>query len=265
MLPSNELFVRPAKREDCFEIARLFLMASDGLAEYIWSQMAEPGESLIEAGARRCSGEAIACSYQNCFIAELANTPVGMLNSFAMEERDCPDDLRADPVLQPFVELRDYGSLFVSGVAVYPEHRGHRIGTRLLATAEQQALSYGLPRLSLICLEQNQGATRLYSRTRFPRNQPPTARSPSGLAVEPRRRRIAGKAGGSRPPLTCTRYLVVPDARTPVLFRSAILVARPIPSASSASTPPAACPSAAGRRGSPRRCRARGASAGAAG
>jgi hypothetical protein len=58
VLRTNALFIRPARREDCFEIARLFLMASEGLAEYIWSRMAEPGESLIEAGARRCSGEA---------------------------------------------------------------------------------------------------------------------------------------------------------------------------------------------------------------
>jgi ribosomal protein S18 acetylase RimI-like enzyme len=65
------------------------------------------------------------------------------------------------------VELRDYGSLFVSGVAVFPEHRGRGIGTRLLATTEQQAVSYGLTRLSLICLEQNQGAMRLYSRLGF--------------------------------------------------------------------------------------------------
>jgi GNAT superfamily N-acetyltransferase len=148
VLPSNALFIRPARREDCFEIARLFLMASEGLAEYIWSRIAEPGESLIEAGARRCSGEATGCSYQNCFITELANTTVGMLNSFPMEERDGPDDLNADPALRPLVELRDYGSLFVSGVAVYPEHRNRGIGTRLLATTEQQAVSYGLTRLS---------------------------------------------------------------------------------------------------------------------
>jgi GNAT superfamily N-acetyltransferase len=163
------LFIRPARGEDCFEIARLFLMASEGLAEYIWSRMTEPGESLIETGARRCSGEAIACSYQNCFIAELANTTVGMLNAFPMEERDRPDglNLNADPALRPLVELRDYNSLFVSGVAVYPQHRGRGIGTRLLAIAEQQAVSYGLTRLSLICLEQNQGAMRLYARLGF--------------------------------------------------------------------------------------------------
>ena len=103
----------------------------------------EPGESLIEAvpvGAPR----GYRVPYQNCFIAELANTTVGMLNSFPMEERDGPDDLSADPALRPLVELRDYGSLFVSGVAVYPEHRGRGIGTRLLATTEQQAVSYGL-------------------------------------------------------------------------------------------------------------------------
>jgi GNAT superfamily N-acetyltransferase len=194
----HALAIRPARREDCFEIARLFLMASEGLAEHIWSRMAGPGESLIEAGARRCSGEAIACSYQNCFIAELAHTTVGMLNAFPMEEREDPDDMAADPVLRPFfIELRDYGSLFVSGVAVDPQHCGLGIGTWLLATAEQQA--YGLTRLSLICLEQNERAMRLYSRLGFreidrrPLIAHPVWRSRQG------RRRVADKAGGRSP------------------------------------------------------------------
>jgi ribosomal protein S18 acetylase RimI-like enzyme len=90
-----------------------------------------------------------------------------MLNAFPMEERDGPDDMAADPVLRPFVELRAYGSLFVSGVAVDPQHRDLGIGTWLLTTTEQQAASYGLTRLSLICLEQNKRAMRLYSRLGF--------------------------------------------------------------------------------------------------
>ena len=167
MLPNNALFIRPARREDCFEIARLLLMASEGLAEFVWGSMAQPGESPIDTGARRCATDAITCSYRNCFIAELANTTVGMLNSFPMEKRENSDDQRDKGISQPFIELQDYGSLFVAGVVVYPNRRGRGIGSRLLATAEQQAVFFGLDRLSLICLEQNQDAMRFYNRLGF--------------------------------------------------------------------------------------------------
>ena len=49
----ERLRIRQAVKKDSAEIARLFLISSDGLAEYIWSQAAEPGESVAAAGARR--------------------------------------------------------------------------------------------------------------------------------------------------------------------------------------------------------------------
>ena len=48
----NLVEIRPAGVADSAEIARLFLISSDGLAEYIWSRMAEPGETAEQAGAR---------------------------------------------------------------------------------------------------------------------------------------------------------------------------------------------------------------------
>lgn len=42
-----------ARRGDAIEIARLFLISSDGLAAYIWGCHARPGQSLDEVGAAR--------------------------------------------------------------------------------------------------------------------------------------------------------------------------------------------------------------------
>ena len=39
----QQVNIRQAVKEDSVDIARLFLISSDGLAEYIWSQVAEPG------------------------------------------------------------------------------------------------------------------------------------------------------------------------------------------------------------------------------
>jgi hypothetical protein len=94
--------IRPARREDSRKIAELFLISSDGLAEYIWNQVAERGETPLDAGARRYARDAVAFSYQNCFIAEVDGAVVGMAHSFPMDA-DPSAEPETDPVLRPYV------------------------------------------------------------------------------------------------------------------------------------------------------------------
>lgn len=155
--------IRPAVKADAAAIARLFLISSDGLANYVWSKIAAPGESLEAVGAKRYAREKTAFSYENCLMAEANGKTAGMLHSFAMEES--PDaEPESDPVLRPYMELEDYGSLYVSGVAVVEEYRGQGLGSALMAAAEARAKAMGLPRVSLICFERNKGAYGLYQR-----------------------------------------------------------------------------------------------------
>ena len=75
-----------------------------------------------------------------------------------------PEDLEGvNPVFRPLLELEDLivGSRYINVLAVYPEHRGKGIGSRLLTQAE--ALSRGR-RMSLIVSDSNHGAIRLYER-----------------------------------------------------------------------------------------------------
>ena len=162
----SQVTIRPAKREDSRTIAELFLISSDGLAEYIWSKVAEAGESPLEAGARRYARDGVAFSYQNCVLAEDDGTVIGMAHSFAMDA-DPGAEPEADPVLRPYAELEDYGSLYLSGVAVFTEHRGRGIGTRLMAAVDERARALSRPRVSLLCFERNEGAMRLYRRLGF--------------------------------------------------------------------------------------------------
>lgn len=158
--------IRPAARDDSGTIAALFLISSDGLAEYIWQQVAEPGESVLEAGARRYARRDAEFSYEHCLIADRDGAALGMAHSFPM--RVDPDAARGDdPVLRPYAELEDDGSLYLSGVAVFPEHRGQGIGSRLMSAVTDRAAKSGLPRVSLICFERNAGALRLYRRLGF--------------------------------------------------------------------------------------------------
>lgn len=144
------------------------MIASDGLAEYIWSRIDAPGLSLLEIGERRYARENTAFSYQNCLVAEKDGTVIGMVHSFPMHKPAADSGSGdIDPVLAPYNELEDYGSLYVSAVAVFHEHRGFGIGTRLLEEARRRARTLGLDRLSLICFEKNARAMRLYQRLGF--------------------------------------------------------------------------------------------------
>lgn len=157
--------IRPAVRGDCRAIAELFLIASDGLAHYIWGRANPTGLPPLEVGAQRYAREGVAFSYQNCAVAEVDGAVAGLLHSFPMRSPVAEDDdAEPDPVLQPYSELEDHGSLYISAVAVFAQYRGLGIGSRLLATAERRAQRLSQPRLSLICFEGNHGAMRLYQR-----------------------------------------------------------------------------------------------------
>ncbi len=157
---------RQAVKEDSADIAQLFLISSGGVGEYIWSKVAEPGESILEAGARRYARESVAVSYENCLMAELDGVTVGMAHSFGMEE-DPDAEPESDPVLKPYSELEDYGSLYLSSIAVVAQHRNAGIGKALMEAVNQRARDLSLPRISLICFDRNEGAMRLYRRLGF--------------------------------------------------------------------------------------------------
>ena len=157
--------IRQAVREDCARIARLFMMASDGIAEYVWSRVDAPGLSLLEIGERRYAREGTAFSYQNCLVAEKEGAVIGMLHAYPMQAQDAGDRAApTDPVLAPYAELEDYGSLYISALAIFHEYRNLGIGTRLLDEARRRARALGLARTSLICFEKNAKALRLYQR-----------------------------------------------------------------------------------------------------
>lgn len=46
----SRVWFRPASKADCGIIAQLYQISSDGVADYIWSQIAENGEDIIDVG-----------------------------------------------------------------------------------------------------------------------------------------------------------------------------------------------------------------------
>jgi ribosomal protein S18 acetylase RimI-like enzyme len=109
-------------------------------------------------------------------LAEADGRVIAMLHSFVMPPRnetgdEIGDEAAAndngepvDPVLQPYAELEDPGSIYVSGVAVTPEHRGRGLGRELMEQARARAEALDLSWVSLICFEANETAMQLYRR-----------------------------------------------------------------------------------------------------
>ncbi|MCV0395792.1 MAG: GNAT family N-acetyltransferase [Rhizobiaceae bacterium] len=156
--------LRHATATDAGEIAKLFLISSDGLARYIWSRIARPGEALEDVGAARYARGGVAFSFENCLVATDGDgLVVGMAHAFEMEPRQ-PGDIEDDPVLRPYAELEEPGSLYLSGLAVHEGHRGLGIGAQLMNRVEAQASAGGLPSVSLICFEANKLAMSFYRR-----------------------------------------------------------------------------------------------------
>ncbi|HSS62987.1 MAG TPA: GNAT family N-acetyltransferase [Gammaproteobacteria bacterium] len=161
---SSAVSLRAAEKSDCRTIAALYRISSDGVADYIWSKLAEPGEDLLDVGRRRYEREESVFSYRNCTVAVLEGEVLGMLIAFPMRVDEKAGEEESDPVLAPYGKLEEDNSYYICGVALFPPYRGHGLGSRFLELAENQARERKLPKLSLIVFEQNAGARRLYER-----------------------------------------------------------------------------------------------------
>ncbi len=157
--------IRPASKADSRKIAELYRIASDGVSDYIWTKLAEPGEDILDVGQRRYEREDTVFSYRSATVVERDGKIIAMLVSFPMIiDKNYVEE---DPVLAPYSALEEPDSYYICAMAVFPEYRGQRIGHRLLRLAEDKARNNALTRLSLIVFERNEGAKRLYERNGY--------------------------------------------------------------------------------------------------
>lgn len=160
----TQILFRDAEQADAREIAALYRLAAGGVADVIWDALKEPGEELLDAGARRYAREDADFSFQNCAIAECRGRPVGLLHAYPMYTDPAFDPATVDPVLRPYAELEEDASYYISGIALEPEYRGRGMGTKMLRLAELRAMTRGLAKMSLIAFEANKASVRLYER-----------------------------------------------------------------------------------------------------
>ena len=158
----DEVEFRPAKKIESRKIAELFSIASDGVADYIWSKTAGDEGDILDVGQKRYENPDLDFSYKNCIVAEYKNEIVGMLVAFPMNVDVNKDFSESDPVLLPFEKLEEDNSFYICGVAVYEKFRGKGVGSAFMELAELRTRELGLSKLSLIVFEQNKGAKKLY-------------------------------------------------------------------------------------------------------
>jgi ribosomal protein S18 acetylase RimI-like enzyme len=145
---------------DAREIARLFLMSSDGMAEYIWRKIDPDASDILSVGEMRYARKDADFGYGNCLMADTAGEIAGMVHGYSMA--DDPGEPDTDPVLRPYSELEHPGSFYIAGLAVHDRHRRSGIGRDLMKLAEVQARKLGHKAISLICFTENKAAMSLY-------------------------------------------------------------------------------------------------------
>lgn len=157
---------RPAQASDAPEIARFFQLTSEGMADYIWSKLAAPGEALLSVGAARYAREQGDFSYKNCLMATVEGRVIGMMHSYALRASAEPH-VETDPVLAPYADMEIPDTLYISSLALDEAWRSQGLGVEFLRHAQQRAEAAGLNGLCLIDYAENHGARRFYERHGF--------------------------------------------------------------------------------------------------
>ena len=159
--------IRKAVKSDVKDIAKLALIAGEGIPAYFWAQSAKQNQPIEEAGAAKLLSENDNFSYRNTHVAVIDNEIAAMLLAYRLPEADVAENLDELPeFIRPLVELeqRVPASFYINMIAAFPQYRNKSIGTRLMNMVDRLAIEQGCRLSSLEVFDQNEGALRLYQR-----------------------------------------------------------------------------------------------------
>jgi ribosomal protein S18 acetylase RimI-like enzyme len=159
----------PASTSEAADIAKLALIASDGLTGITWEAMRRPGETVLDVGTRRAAGRDGSFSYHNAEVAFGRRGVIAAIVSYPMEASDLSSPTPDMPaVFRPLIDLEHHAvsTWYINLLATCSEARGQGAATALIAEVEDRAVYEGYSRLSLIVRDANP-ARRLYTRVGF--------------------------------------------------------------------------------------------------
>ncbi len=175
----GDLIIRPAQPEDARPASRLVHLALGRFGEYLFgngnpAKTQDVLEGLFVAGNNRFSHEHAFLAEKDGYIAGLllAHPAKIMLRLDLLTSLPLLKILGVGDLLRLFLRLlplaggreAESDEYYISDLAVFSQFQGQRIGTRLLAFAEEQAARNGLRKCSLIVAFQNDAARQLYLR-----------------------------------------------------------------------------------------------------
>ena len=158
---------RRATVDDAAELAELVNFAGEGMPLYLWTRMAEAGQSPWDVGRERAKREEGSFSYRNAVVREEDGRVAACLIGYRLADTPEPHDYGAlPPMFVPLQQLEDLaaGTWYVNVVATYPDYRGKGYGTALMSVAERLAAATNSNGMSLVVADANRGARRLYER-----------------------------------------------------------------------------------------------------
>jgi ribosomal protein S18 acetylase RimI-like enzyme len=167
---TSHLRIRPAARADCAAIAGFVLEAGGGLFEFLFEGVLPV--SPAEVVSHMVGDTTSLFAFPRCWIAATDDdAAAGLLNCYPA---DCLrlhtfDSLPAERVqhVAAFRTAQDWGSFYVSALAVAPARRRIGIGRALLDYAVAEARRLNHPRVSLHVWADNDDARRLYENCGF--------------------------------------------------------------------------------------------------
>ena len=168
-MTTDNVRLRPGRREDAAVLAELVNYAGEGLPLYLWATLAAPGESAWDVGRRRAEREEGSFSYRNATVIEDAGKAAACLIGYEIPDEPQPVPPDMPPIFVPLQELENLApaTWYVNVLAVLPEHRNKGYGSRLLAFAEETGRKLGKRGMSVIVADANTGARRLYERSGY--------------------------------------------------------------------------------------------------
>ncbi len=166
--------LRPPHRwatvDDASPMTELVNFAGEGMPFYLWTQIAEDGQSPWDIGRERARRESGGFSYRNTVVREDNGKVAACLIGYPLPDEPEPVDYgELPPMFRPLQELEDLApkTWYVNVLATFPEHRGKGYGGQLLAIADELARDTGREGLSIIVSDANTGARRLYERSSY--------------------------------------------------------------------------------------------------
>lgn len=152
------------------DLAYLGNLAGEGLPEIFWRNMAKPGETPLDVGARRAARDAGKFSYRNARIYVEGGRVLGMLLAFRLPDPYETGDIDEwPPAMRPLftLEAQAAGSWYIKALAALPDQHGRGLARALIADTLARARDAGCTHTSLIVASENHRAMRVYQHLGF--------------------------------------------------------------------------------------------------